>query len=130
MLKCFLPLIFLIPFKALYFCAVEYLRYQVCNVGSNASFGCSHLCCLQGQSKEIWKSFVLLVSGHIQIIDIKLSDTCKPIIQSYPCHNSWKWGWPMFEGSKFFLQEFDDDARLPVSNLPSTPLCTQGLHND
>ena len=33
-------------------------------MGSNASFGCLHFFCFQGQSKEICKIFGLLVSGH------------------------------------------------------------------
>lgn len=67
MLKCFLPLIFLnIPFfswtlqSSLLLC----LRCQGYNVGSNASFGCLHLFCLQGQGKEICKICGLLVSRH------------------------------------------------------------------
>ena len=33
-------------------------------MGSNASFGCLHLFCLQGQGKEICKICGLLVSRH------------------------------------------------------------------
>ena len=57
-----------------------------------------------------------------------LSDACKPIIQSYPPHGGGDG--QGLSSQRFFCQNFRLMHNCQYHNLPTTPLCTQGLCND
>lgn len=79
-------------------------------MGSNASFGCLHFFCFQGQSKEICKIFGLLVSGHTNHRRCQMHAS-----QLFSLIQHMEVGMAKVSAVKVFLLEFHADARLPVS---------------
>ena len=77
--------------------------------------------CIYFVCKDRAKKFARFVdswSHVIQIIDVVRCMQANHSVLS----NTWRWRWPRFEQSKVFL--------LSYHNLPTTPLCAQGLCND
>lgn len=69
--------------------------------------------CISFVFKDRAKKFARFLDSWSQVIQIIDAVRCMQANYSV-LSNTWRWEWPRFQQSKFFL-EFHADARLPVS---------------